>query len=111
MAAVRWARGRGCSGRRGSGVVVAHGSMARSGPVRAAASRRGGGAWATAPACCVTSQHVGQLRDRIEGFCAYHPKLWNFFTLLSLKPKGDRVSFRGGNDILSKCERIRHDLL
>jgi hypothetical protein len=43
----------------------------------------------------VTSQHVGQLWGRIEGFCAYHLKLWDFFALLSLKPKGDRVSLRG----------------
>ena len=42
------------------------------------------------------SQHIGQLRGRIEGFCAWHLKLWDFFALLSLKPKGDRVSLRGG---------------
>jgi hypothetical protein len=45
---------------------------------------------------CVTSQHVGQLRGRIKGFCAYHLKLRDFFMLLSLKPKRDRVSLRGG---------------
>jgi hypothetical protein len=42
------------------------------------------------------SQHVGQLRGRIEGFCAFHLKLWDFFALLLLKPKGDRISLRGG---------------
>jgi hypothetical protein len=44
----------------------------------------------------LTSQHAGQLRGRIGGFCAYHRKLWDFFVLLSLKPKRDRVSLRGG---------------
>jgi hypothetical protein len=44
----------------------------------------------------VTSQHVGQLRGRIEGFCALHLKLWDFFTLFTLKPKKDRsLSSRG----------------
>jgi hypothetical protein len=42
------------------------------------------------------SQHVGQLRGRIEGFCAFHLKLWDFFTLLLLKPKSDRISLQGG---------------
>jgi hypothetical protein len=32
----------------------------------------------------------------LEGFCAQHLKLRDFFTLLSLEPKGDRVSLRGG---------------
>jgi hypothetical protein len=44
----------------------------------------------------VISQHVGQLWGRIEGFCALHVKLWGFFTLLSLKPKSDRISLREG---------------
>jgi hypothetical protein len=44
----------------------------------------------------VTFQHVGQLRGRLEGFCAYHHKLHDFFALLSLKPKRDRVSLREG---------------
>jgi hypothetical protein len=42
------------------------------------------------------SQHVGQLRGRIEGFCAFHLKLRDFFALLLLKPKSDRISLRGG---------------
>jgi hypothetical protein len=42
------------------------------------------------------SQHVGQLRGRIEVFCALHLKLRDFFTLLLLKPKSDRISLRGG---------------
>jgi hypothetical protein len=42
------------------------------------------------------SQHVGQLRGRIEGFCAFHLKLWDFFALLLLKPKSDRISLREG---------------
>jgi hypothetical protein len=42
------------------------------------------------------SQHVGQLRGRIEGFCAFHLKLWDFLSLLLLKPNGDRISLRGG---------------
>jgi hypothetical protein len=44
----------------------------------------------------VISQHVGQLRGRIEGFCALHLKLRDFFALLLLKPKGDRISLREG---------------
>jgi hypothetical protein len=44
----------------------------------------------------VTSQHVGELRGSLEGFCAWHLKLRDFFALLSLKPKGDRFSLRGG---------------
>jgi hypothetical protein len=44
----------------------------------------------------VMSQHVGQLRGRIEGFCAFHLKLRDFFALLLLKPKSDRISLRGG---------------
>jgi hypothetical protein len=44
----------------------------------------------------VISQHVGQLRGRIEGFCALHLKLRDFFALLLLKPKSDRISLRGG---------------
>jgi hypothetical protein len=44
----------------------------------------------------VISQHVGQLRGRLEGFCAFHLKLWDFFALLLLKPKSDRISLRGG---------------
>jgi hypothetical protein len=40
----------------------------------------------------VTSQHVGQFQGILEGFCAYHLKLQDFFALLSLKPKRDRVS-------------------
>jgi hypothetical protein len=42
------------------------------------------------------SQHVGQLRGRIEGFCAFHLKLRDLFVLLLLKPKSDRISLRGG---------------
>jgi hypothetical protein len=42
------------------------------------------------------SQHVGQLRGRIEGLCAFHLKLRDFFALLLLKPKSDRISLRGG---------------
>jgi hypothetical protein len=42
------------------------------------------------------SQHVGQLRGRIKGFCAFHLKLRDFFALLLLKPKSDRISLRGG---------------
>jgi hypothetical protein len=42
------------------------------------------------------SQHVGQLWGRIEGLCALHLKLWDFFTLLSLKPKSYRISLREG---------------
>jgi hypothetical protein len=44
----------------------------------------------------VISQHVGQLRGRIEGFCAFHLKLRDFVTLLLLKPKSDRISLREG---------------
>jgi hypothetical protein len=44
----------------------------------------------------VMSQHVGQLRGRIEGFSAFHLKLQDFFALLLLKPKSDRISLRGG---------------
>jgi hypothetical protein len=44
----------------------------------------------------VISQHVGQLRGRIEGFCAFHLKLRDFFALLLLKPKSDRISLQGG---------------
>jgi hypothetical protein len=44
----------------------------------------------------VISQHVGQLWGRIEGFCAFHLKLRDFFALLLLKPKSDRISLRGG---------------
>jgi hypothetical protein len=44
----------------------------------------------------VISQHVGQLWGRIEGFCALHLKLWDFFALLLLKPKSDRISLREG---------------
>jgi hypothetical protein len=44
----------------------------------------------------VTSQHVGQLRGSLEGFCAQHLKLRDFSALLSLKSKWDRVSLRGG---------------
>jgi hypothetical protein len=44
----------------------------------------------------VISQHVGQLRGRIEGFCAFHLKLRDFFMLLLLKPKSDRISLREG---------------
>jgi hypothetical protein len=44
----------------------------------------------------VISQHVGQLRGRIEGFCAFHLKLRDVFALLSLKPKSDRISLREG---------------
>jgi hypothetical protein len=44
----------------------------------------------------VTSQHIGQFQGRLEGFCAYHLKLQDFLALLSLKPKRDRVSLRGG---------------
>jgi hypothetical protein len=44
----------------------------------------------------VISQHVGQLRGRIEGFCAFHLKLKGFFALLLLKPKSDRISLREG---------------
>jgi hypothetical protein len=42
------------------------------------------------------SQHIGQLRGRIEGFCALHLKFWDFFALLLLKPKSDRISLREG---------------
>jgi hypothetical protein len=42
------------------------------------------------------SQHVGQLRGRIVGFCAFHLKLRDFFALLLLKPKSDRISLQGG---------------
>jgi hypothetical protein len=45
---------------------------------------------------CVTSHNVGQLRGNLEGFCALHLKLGDFFTLLPLKPKSDRFSLRGG---------------
>jgi hypothetical protein len=44
----------------------------------------------------VISQHVGQLRGRIEGFCALHMKLQDFFALLLLKPKSDRISLQEG---------------
>jgi hypothetical protein len=44
----------------------------------------------------VMSQHVGQLRGRLEGFCAFHLKLRDFFALLLLKPKSDRISLQGG---------------
>jgi hypothetical protein len=44
----------------------------------------------------VISQHIGQLRGRLEGFCAFHLKLRDFFALLLLKPKSDRISLRGG---------------
>jgi hypothetical protein len=44
----------------------------------------------------IISQHVGQLRGRIEGFCAFHLKLQDFFALLLLKPKNDRISLREG---------------
>jgi hypothetical protein len=44
----------------------------------------------------VTSQNVGQLWGSLEGFCALHLKLQDFFALLSLKPKSDRISLRGG---------------
>jgi hypothetical protein len=48
------------------------------------------------PQRVVISQHVGQLRGRIEGFCALHLKLRDFFALLLLKPKSDRISLREG---------------
>jgi hypothetical protein len=44
----------------------------------------------------VISQHVGQLWGRIESFCALHLKLQDFFALLLLKPKSDRISLREG---------------
>jgi hypothetical protein len=44
----------------------------------------------------VTSQNIGQLRGSLEGFCAQHLKLRDFFALSSLKPKSDRISLRGG---------------
>jgi hypothetical protein len=44
----------------------------------------------------VTSQHVGQLWGRIEGFCILHLKLRDFIALLKLKPKKDQsLSWRG----------------
>jgi hypothetical protein len=51
----------------------------------------------------VISQHVGQLRGRIEGFCVLHLKLRDFFALLLLKPKSDRISLQEGNGELSEC--------
>jgi hypothetical protein len=44
----------------------------------------------------VIFQQVGQLRGRIEEFCALHLKLRDFFALLLLKPKSDRISLREG---------------
>jgi hypothetical protein len=46
--------------------------------------------------CFVISQHVEQLWGRIERFCALHLKLRDFFALLLLKPKSDRISLREG---------------
>jgi hypothetical protein len=57
----------------------------------------------------VTSQHVGQLWGRIEGFCALNLKLRDFFTLLTLKPKRDRALSSRGNGIISNCERVGQD--
>jgi hypothetical protein len=62
----------------------------------------------------VISQHVGQLRSRIEGFCAFHLKLRDFFTLLLLKPKNDRISLREGmvnSRSVKKIDMITFDLL
>jgi hypothetical protein len=50
----------------------------------------------TSVKACVMSQHVGQLWGRIEGFCAFHLKLRDFFALLLLKPKSDWISLWGG---------------
>jgi hypothetical protein len=63
---------------------------------------------------CVISQHVGQLRGRIEGFCALHPKLWDFFALLLLKPKSDRISLREGmvnSQSVNEIDMTSFDLL
>jgi hypothetical protein len=70
------------------GVVSPPGARPRAWPRRPMVSPT----WSTS----VISQHVGQLRGRIEGFCALHLKLRDFFALLSLKPKSDRISLREG---------------
>jgi hypothetical protein len=62
----------------------------------------------------VISQHVGQLWDRLEGFCAFHLKLQDFFVLLLLKPKSDRISLRGGmvnSRSAKELDMISFDLL
>jgi hypothetical protein len=43
----------------------------------------------------LTTQHVGQLRGSLEGFCAYHVKLRDFFALLLQKPNGVESLFEG----------------
>jgi hypothetical protein len=60
------------------------------------------------------TQNVRQLRGRLEGLLCIASEITGFFALLSLKPKSDRISLRGGmvnSQSAKDLDMISFDLL